>query len=374
MRPGAGSLARRGGLVHKARMGTRGDGRWLLYGANGYTGTLMAEEAARRGLRPILAGRRAEAVGPLAERLGLEARIFPLDSADAIAAELGDVSAVCLAAGPFSRTAAPVVEACLRAKVHYTDITGEIEVFEACHARDAEAKEAGVTIMPGVGFDVVPTDCLAASLAEKLPGALRLQLAFAVVGGVSGGTAKTMVEGLPKGGAVRRDGRIVPVPPMHEVIEVPFRDRPRSAASFPWGDVSTAYYSTGIPNIQVYMAIPRPVARILAGTRHVSGVLGSRLVQGAPDRLIGALPAGPNERANARSAVHIWGRVEDAEGRAVEGTLEGPGTYPFTVLSTLDALERCVRGEAPIGAQTPSMAFGAGYAATLPGVDLWIDS
>jgi len=252
---------------------------WLLYGANGYTGELVAEEARRRGARPVLAGRRAEAVRPLAERLGLPWKAFELSDPARIAEEIAGQRALLLCAGPFSATSAPVVEACLRSGVHYLDVTGEIAVFEACQRRSAEARTRGVVLLPGVGFDVVPSDCLAATLKRALPDATRLELAIASSGGTSRGTAKTVVEGLNQGGAVRQGGRIRKVPLAYRTRTVPFRDKPRFAMTLPWGDVSTAYYSTGIPDIEVYVATPARAARALALVGPIAPFLGKPLVQ-----------------------------------------------------------------------------------------------
>src|SRR5262249_9109202 len=116
---------------------------WMLYGANGYTGRITAELAVKRGERPILAGRREEAVRALAERLGLEWRIFALSEPAAVRAGLRGVAAVAHMAGPFSTASRPMVDACLEAHAHYLDITGEIAVLEAVLAREAEAKLAG---------------------------------------------------------------------------------------------------------------------------------------------------------------------------------------------------------------------------------------
>src|SRR5262249_26628823 len=207
--------------------------------------------AKRRGLSPIVAGRREEAIAPLAEQHGLEYRIF--DLADA-GRGLDGVAALLLAAGPFSATSKPALDACLAHGAHYLDITGEIEVFEACFARRDEAVKGGIAVLPGVGFDVVPSDCLAKKLAEALPEAVELELAFAG-GSSSAGTLKTMLEALPKGGRVRRGGKIEKVPSAHKQLRVPFRDKPRDAASIPWGDVSTAWWSTRIPDITVYLAM-----------------------------------------------------------------------------------------------------------------------
>lgn len=346
---------------------------WMIYGANGYTGALIAEEAAARGMRPVLAGRRAEAIAPLAGRLGCEQRVFDLDDAAAAAHALDGVRAVLLCAGPFSRTSRAMVDACLARGVHYLDITGEIPVFEAIHARSDEAARAGVVLMPGVGFDVVPSDCLAASLAAALPGATELALAFAG-GSPSAGTAKTMLEGLPRGGAVRRDGRITRVPLAWKTMTVPFADRERPAVTIPWGDVATAYHSTGIPNIETYVAQPARAIRAMKLSRPFIPLLGLGPVQRLAERVIEKRVAGPDAAARERGRCQLWGRVRDAAGNQVEGTATVPEGYRFTVLSSLASVERLLEAGAAVAprAHTPSTAFGADFVTTIEGCALRI--
>lgn len=343
---------------------------WMLYGANGYTGQLMVEEAARRGETPILAGRRVEVVRPLAERHGLPYRTFELDDPAAIAQQLADVDAIALAAGPFSATSAPVVEACLRSGTHYTDITGEIDVFEACAARDVEAKRRGVVLLPGAGFDVVPTDCVAATLHAALPDATELLLAFRGDGSSSRGTTKTMIEALPHGGKVRRDGRLVSVPTAHETREIPFRDKTRMGVSIPWGDVSTAFQSTGIPNITVFIAVPPKQISGMKALRHLGPALGASLVQRGLKALVEATLTGPDADTRERGSSSIWGRATCADGRSVEATLTTPEGYTLTARTAVDATVRCARGEVKAGAMTPSLAFGADYITRFENCDL----
>jgi len=342
---------------------------WMIYGANGYTGELIAERAAAEGLSPILAGRRAEAIEGLAKRLGLESRVFPLDSAAAIAKQLTDVDAILLCAGPFSKTSAPVVQACIDTGTHYLDITGELDVFEACHARNAEAERAGCVLMPGVGFDVVPSDCLAATLAKALPDADDLELAFRGVGSPSKGTAKTMLEGIPLGVAVREAGRIENKPLAWKTKNIPFRDKTRESVTIRWGDVSTAYYSTGIPNISVYMAAPRGQIRQMKVARVMGPVLSAGPVQRFLAKQIDKRVKGPNEQARTSGQSQLWGRVrKGSESR--EATLVTPEGYQLTVATALDSTKRVAAGEVPAGAKTPSMAFGADYIQSFDGCDL----
>jgi short subunit dehydrogenase-like uncharacterized protein len=341
----------------------------MLYGANGYTGELTAERAAATGMRPILAGRRPDAVRPIAERLALPWRAFPLEHTAEELARAG-ARALLLDAGPFSATSEQAVGACLRTRAHYVDITGEIAVFEAVHARDADAKRAGIVLLPGGGFDVVPSDCLAASLARALPGATHLQLAFAVESGPSKGTAKTAVEGLGRGGAIRANGEIKRVPLAWKVIDVPFRDKTRTAVTIPWGDVVTAYYSTKIPNIVVYMAMSPTHVRTMKWARPMIPLLTLGPVQRALKWCIERSVQGPDETVRHAESTQLWGRVRDAAGKSIEATLVTPQGYALTVESSLEIVRRLLAGGVAAGAHTPSTAFGADFITQLPGCDL----
>ncbi|MFD1150487.1 saccharopine dehydrogenase family protein [Saccharothrix hoggarensis] len=335
---------------------------WMVYGANGFTGTLVAELAVRRGLRPVLAGRDAAKVRALAERLELEHRVFRLDDPEAAAAALADVDVVAHCAGPFSATSGPMVDACLESRTHYLDITGEIDVFEAVSARDEAAKAAGVVLLPGIGFDVVPTDCVAAMLHEALPTATHLDLAFLVQGGASAGTARTAVEGSGGGGRVRRDGEIRGVRLGHRRRTAHFRDRPRDVGAIPWGDVSTAYRSTGIPNITTFTTIPGVLTRLQPITAPLLRTgLGQRLGKAVAKRI-----GGPNDATRGRTRSEVFGEVWDADGNRVRLALTGPNAYDLTADSVVKAVQR-LDGTAP-GAHTPSSAFGADYVRALDGV------
>ena len=344
--------------------------QWMIYGANGYTGRLIAEEAARRGLHPVLAGRTRGKIEALAAGLGLESRVFDLGSADSIAREIAGFAAVVLCAGPFSATARQTMDACIQARAHYVDITGEIDVIEAAFERSNAAAQAGVTLMPAAGFDVVPTDCLAASLVARLPTATKLELAFQSRGSLSPGTTKTMIEGSPHGGRARINGQITPVPTGWKSMEVPFRTGKRLAVTIPWGDVSSAYHSTGVPNIEVYAAASaRSIAR-LRRAHWIQPILRLRFVREWLKRRVEKRVKGPTPEELAKSRTSIWGRVTDDRGQKVEATMETVGGYAFTVLATLATVERILRGDAPRGFSTPSRAFGKDFALTIPGTDL----
>ncbi|MCB9595355.1 MAG: saccharopine dehydrogenase NADP-binding domain-containing protein [Sandaracinaceae bacterium] len=341
----------------------------LIYGAYGYTGDLIARRAAEQGARPILAGRSATKLAPLVEELGLPQRVFGLDDPKALDAGLEGVDVVIHAAGPFSRTSKPMVDACLRTGTHYLDITGEIDVFEACAARDAEAQAAGVMVMPGVGFDVVPSDCLANYLGDRLPEATHLVLAFASMGGkTSHGTATTMVESLGRPNLVRRDGRITEVRLGKLRRDIDFGRGPQPTVSIPWGDVSTAYSSTGIPNIEVYTAVPRAAQ---VGAR-VVGFLGGLLASGPIQRIaqgrVDAGPAGPTDAQRARAHSVFFGEAR-AGARTVRARLRVPEGYTLTAMASLVIAERVLDGAWAAGYRTPAMMYGADFVLEFDGAE-----
>ncbi len=340
--------------------------RWMLYGANGYTGRLIAEVAERRGLKPILAGRNREAIEAMADKYGMPCRVFPLDKMEE---NLESVSAVLLAAGPFMHTSAAVAEACLAASIHYLDITGEIGVFEALHRLDSKAKECGSVLLPGVGFDVVPSDCLAATLAAALPGATELELAFSG-GSVSKGTAKTMLSGLGEGGAIRENGKIKKVSLGFHSKEVPFADKSRYCTTIPWGDVSTAYRSTGIGNIRVYSGSSPSRARQMKLIGYATPILQNKFVQKQLFKLIEAKVKGPDANARASQQTQLWGQVTDAQGMSVQGTLTTGEGYSLTAECAVESVLRIEGVEA--GFRTPSMAFGADYITEFEGCSLQV--
>ncbi len=347
---------------------------WILYGATGYTGRAIAEEAARRGQRPILAGRTAPAVADLARGLGLDSRVFGLDDATALREGIRGARLVLHCAGPFSTTARPMMEACLAERAHYLDITGEIDVIEAAAALDARAKAAAVSLMPAIGFDVVPSDCLAAKLAARLPGATRLTLAFHALGSLSPGTAKTMLEGISQGGRVRIDGRLTRVPLAWKTRDIPFREGPRTTMTIPWGDVASAYYSTGIGNIEVYASAPPRQIAMLRRWRWVLPVLGVWPLNSIAASQVEKRVHGPSAESRTRDGSSLWGRVEDAQGNHVEATLTTPNGYALTVSTALAAIERILQTPPAAGFQTPSRAFGADFIDGIPGCDFRFES
>ncbi len=316
----------------------------------------------------MLAGRDAAKIEPLAAELNCDSRVFALTQAAEVAGHLQGMAAVLHCAGPFSATAEPMMEACLAAGVAYLDITGEIEVIESAWARHDRALSAGIAILPAVGMDVVPSDCLAAQLAEALPQAVRLELAFGGMASISHGTAATIWENIGGGGRVRQDGRIVRVPAAWKVQEIPFSSGPRLAMTIPWGDVASAFHTTGIPNIEVYAAVPPKQLTVLRRFRWLARLAGIGLVQSVGRRWIDRRITGPGEAELSRGRTEFWGRVTDETGRIAEATLETPNGYTLTAQTSLAILQQVLAGRVPTGFSTPASALGGAFIESIPGV------
>lgn len=340
---------------------------FLIYGANGYTGELIAREAAKRGLKPILAGRSLAKIEPLAKELNLTARSFSLEDRKSLEYTLKEVDFVLHCAGPFSVTSRPMVEACLRLGKHYLDITGEIAVFEAAARLDERARATGIMLMPGVGFDVVPSDCLALHLKNRLPSATRLTLAFYGLGKISHGTQATMLLNAGNGGAIRRDGKIIKVPAAYRTREIDFGDVKKEVVTIPWGDVATAFYSTGIPNIEVYTVIPESNLKMLKLSRYLGWLLKRKFVQNVLRKQIPT--GGPDETDRASGKTYLWGEASDENGNKVEARQTGMEGYAMTVLTALNIAEKVLSGNFRAGFQTPAKCYGSNLILEVEGVE-----
>ncbi len=343
---------------------------FLLYGANGYTGELIARYAADYQLAPILAGRRREVIEPLAEKLKLPFLVFDLEDSSALQSALHSVKLVVHAAGPFRYTARQMVEACLQTGTHYLDINGDISVFELLRGYSARAKEKGIMIMPGVGFDVVPTDCLALLLKKLLPDAIDLKLAFATLGGaLSHGTATTVVDKLGEGGAVRKNGKIIAVPLGQRGRWIDFGSKKLFAMTIPWGDISTAYTTTGIPNIEVYTGISPRTHRLLKLQPLFNWLLRTSFIKNLLHRKINKSGPGPSDEKRAKAKTFVWGEARNSAGQYATARMTTPDGYTLTMYSTLIIAKKVLEGNFQPGYQTPAGVYSEDLILEIPNVE-----
>lgn len=339
----------------------------LIYGATGFSGRLATRACLAAGLRPVLGGRSAEALARVAADTGLESRTFDLTDPARLDAALDGVQVVLHMAGPYSQTALPMVEACLRTRTHYLDITGETQVVEALATLDGEARERGVMLMPSVGFDVVPTDCLAAHVARRLPDADTLAIAMTSLAFITRGSARTAIEAAGMGLA-RRGGRIVPIELASLERSFDFGTGPRACINCTWGDVANAWYTTGIPNIDVFFE-GTPLLRTLLGlARTWKPLLRSAAGQAWLRAHVELLPDGPSEAQRRSTKMVIVAQASHRDGRRRTSRMHTPEAYSFTATASAQLARRVLAGDFEPGFQTPGRVFGPDFALSLAGV------
>lgn len=341
----------------------------IIYGAYGYTGKLIVELAVSKGYTPTLAGRNEEKLAEVARSVDLPYRCFRYDDQNAWDRILPQFDLLINCAGPFSLTIDQILPACIRNNTHYTDITGEIEAFEFIYQHHNIAKSKGITLMPGVGFDVVPTDCMAVFLHEKLPSANHLELAFKSYSGLSRGTALSLLNRLPKGSAYRKDGKLVPAAEATVSKSIHLYGKDRLAVRIVWGDLFTAFRSTGIPNIEVYNLMNEKTMKVLRRAGKLAIIFRNSMVQHLGRKVIKRKIDGPSKATRETSHCYIYGKVWDDHGNVFQAQMKTPESYKLTAITALMCAERILAGDAPSGYTTPAQAFGPDLILGVEGVE-----
>lgn len=349
------------------------EGELLVYGSYGYTGSLIARRVVAADASLTIAGRRTEPLEQQATELGVDHRVFSLEHPAIVEAQLADTDAVLNCAGPFSATADPLVDACLETGTDYLDIAGRIQILEAAALRDDDAEQAGITVLPAVGFDAVPTDCLAAILAEEVPSPERLTMALDGLGTFSPGTVKSIIESLDWSGAVREDGKIRSVPVAWKTRTFEFGVEEKTGVTVPWGTVSTAYYSTSIENIETYATVPDVAAKVMRRVRPLTPLLSSSLLRRLLVPVVDRVVSGPTPDERAQNTNRIWAEVTNDDGNRAVAQLTTPDTYELTAATAVESARRVLAGDVEPGFQTPASAFDADYVTEFDGVTLTLE-
>lgn len=349
---------------------------FLIYGSYGYTGNLIAEYAIEQGLTPVLGGRNKEKLSAQAKRLNLDYRVFDLADFEQTQKSLLPFLAVIHCAGPFIKTYKTMAQACIEARTHYLDITGEVGVIEGLIKMNNQALAANTMLLPGAGFDVVPSDCLAQYLKSKLPDATQLTLAIHALTNksdtgfsVSQGTALTMAEGLAQGSLLRDSGVLREIPLGFKKRLFHFSsDKLISCTTIPWGDLASAWWSTGIPHIETYMATPSKLILLYKLINPIKGIFKWPFVQAYIQKQIRKMPEGPSAKDREDCGAEIYGEVTNAAGTKVAALLHTPNGYKLTAISTVLIIKKILAGSAPAGFQTPSTAYTQDLVLEIPGV------
>lgn len=334
----------------------------IVYGSYGYTGRLIVQELQQKKFNVILSGRNHVELQKQSKETGYPFDVVDVSDSINLKKLLSNAALVLHCGGPFRFTAKQMVDACLETKTHYTDITGEWQVFELLAGYDAAAKQAGIQIMPGTGFDVVPSDCLAVHLKKRLPSATHLQLAFAMVpGGMSRGTKKSMTESLGYGGIMRKNNELVPFTLGKDVLELDFGKFTTKTTRIQWGDISTAWRSTGIPTIEVFAGADEKAISNLKLSNSFGWLLRKRWMKDFILKQIDKGKSGPSEHDLNNGRCYLRGTVWDAAGNICTSLFNGPNAYLLTAKTAVLIAEKILTGKFDAGYKTPAMEYGADF-------------
>jgi short subunit dehydrogenase-like uncharacterized protein len=362
--------------------------QFLLYGAYGYTGDLIARYSVpgphnpltdllgKFNLQPVLAGRREEPLKQLADKLALPYKVIDLNDEAVLVAALQEVKVVLHAAGPYDFTAKQMIDGCLKTGTHYIDLNGDMDVFQMLYGYNEKAIEVGIMIMPGVGFDVVPTDCTSLKLKKLLPDADSLKIAFATPGGgMSKGTAVTTGLKLGQPGAVRKAGKIVPEPVGKNGKWIKFfrgkgkKDKKMFVMSIPWGDVFTAYHTTGIPDIETFAGIS-PIAFPFVKIQNIfNWLLREPFIQRFITKRMHKGASGPGDEQRAKASAVVWGQATNSSGKTATVRLNCPEAYTLTAYTSIIITQKILMGQFKPGYQTPAGVYGEDLVLEAPGVE-----
>jgi short subunit dehydrogenase-like uncharacterized protein len=318
----------------------------MIYGGTGYTGRMASEYAKSLSLNFVLAGRTEAKVKTLASTLNVPHRVFDVDDAHRVDSALNGIRVLLNCAGPFARTAKPLIDACIRNKVHYLDISAELDSYLLAEKRDAEAKEANILLLPGAGSSVAMLGCLAGHVVERVESPSSIDIALHVSGPMSRGSAVSAANFAAsclqrlRGELVEQDAA--------GTRQFNFDDGNGDVDCFPvtLPDLITLWKSTSVANIRTFV--------------HASG---DAFVAGDP----AALPDGPSVEQREANPYHVAVSVTAADGNVTRAVLHTVNGYTFTPVASVEAAKRLLTLQVRGGFQTPVGVFGSGFVESIPG-------
>jgi len=315
-------------------------GKLLIYGATGYTGTLIAHEAARRGLEFEIAGRSEAKLATLAAELNVAYHVFPVDSIEGWKKSLKSKTALLNIAGPFSETADQAMKAAIQFQVHYIDITAEIDIYRLAETKDAQAKAAGIMLLSGAGL-FSTYDPLVVHTARRVEDPVSLRVAFKYSGGFTPGSVASASNIINAGILMRKNGVLESFPEAKPAA-FDFGNGPEDASPLPLGGVVISYKSTGIQNIEEYFLMAQAAISLDAEAK--------------------------TDSQESEGISKIVAEVTGANGTVVRTIAEMPGGYMPTVLSAIEITSRVIHGDYKAGFQSPASAYGEELLDTLTSV------
>ncbi|TDC08462.1 saccharopine dehydrogenase [Streptomyces sp. 8K308] len=318
-----------------------------VYGAYGHTGRFVVAELLDRGFAPLLSGRDADKLRAFAaSHPGLDVRPATIDDPASLDRALAGSAAVINCAGPFAATAAPVIEAALRAGIPYVDVAAEIEANLDTFTHYADrARAAGAVVVPAMAFYGALGDLLVTAAMGDWTAADEAHVAY----GLSGWHPTT---GTREAGAVsrqRRDGQRVrysggrveyrddAAPTLKWAFPDPMGTR-EVIGEFSMADIVTIPSHLAIPEVSSYMTVE--AAKDLA----------------APDT---PAPAAVDERGRSEQTFLVDVLVR-SNGRERRAAASGQDIYAITAPLAVEAVHRVLMGKTrTVGVASAGAIFDA---------------
>jgi short subunit dehydrogenase-like uncharacterized protein len=318
-------------------------GKLLIYGATGYTGTMICHEAARRGLDFEIAGRNEEKLSALSTELNVPYHVFSVEDKSGWEKSLSGKTCLLNIAGPFSETAELAMDACITHQVHYVDITAEVDIYRLAESKDSAAIAAGIMILSGAGL-FSTYDPLVVHTAKRVKDPVALRAAFQYSGGFTPGSIASSANIINAGILVRRDGLIEKLS-QAEPADFDFGSGPQQCFPTPLGGIVLCYKSTGIPNIEEYFQMALPADTSESDTLKIQ-----------------------EEQTKVNSfeeQSRILAEVTGADGSIARSIAITPAGYMPTVTAAIEVASRVLKGSFKTGFQSPASVFGETLLETL---------
>lgn len=344
-----------------------------VYGATGYTGRLVARELCRSGVGFTLAGRNPGKLEKLATEVheareddgpAPEFRAVRVDDARGLRDLFSQCRAVISCAGPFSLHGEPVLAAALDAGAHYLDTTGEqpfmLTAFESYGSR---AREAGLVVLPAMGYDYVPADLLVAMTAGDLASADRVRIGYHSPFQPSRGTARSSLEMFKGGDLEWRDGALRPAPQQVSRPDFDFGSPfgRKRMMRFPSGEHLTVPRHLAVRSVETSMSadsiLPERLTPLMPILARPAGIAMRTPAKMVINRMIGLMPegAGPEDRRGTRFAIGC--EIHTGSGMRL-ARMTGTDVYGLTAALVVKGALAAADGRIDAaGALSPAEAF-----------------
>lgn len=339
--------------------------KWMIYGATGFTGKLIIEQCHTIETSPVLAGRDREKLKKLSEESGYSYRVFDLTNQDKIERELREFDFVVNVAGPFWKDIELLVNACINSHTDYIDLVAGPELSELHES----ALMKDVMLLPGVGFSIVPSDCLKGYLLTKCPDATHYSVFISGLNSVSRGTARGGFEIFKKGILFRRNGSLERVSDFSEK-SIDFGTGGTPCIPMPWGEIHAAHRFTGIHTIRTYAEATKMRRQFLFSMKYLRRLFATSFMQKRLQSMVDSWPEGPDAAEMSREKSTVAGVIQNERGEQHGARIHTAEGYRFTAQSVCAIVNLVLSGKRASGYQLPGTLFGYKFVLDIEGVSM----